>query len=76
MIKIILQSNESFNEAGQIIDIPGFSQFLNYNGVFLLQKDIDENDIRFCSRIADCSRNRIITNIIPILLDEKSNKIF
>ena len=73
MIKLILQSNDSFNEAGQRIDMPGFSQFLNYNGVFLLQNDIDENDIRFCSRIADCSYNRIITDIIPMLLDEKSN---
>ena len=74
MIKIILQSNESFNEVGQIFDMPGFCQFLNYNGVFLLQKDVGENDIRFCSRIADCSHNRIITDIIPISLDEKSNK--
>ena len=50
----------------------GFSQFLNYNGVFLLQNDVDDNNIRFCSRIAYCSDKSIITIIIPMSLDEKS----
>ena len=69
----ILQSNEAFNEAGQRINMAGFSQFLNYNGVFLLQNDVDDNNIRFCSRIAYCSDKSIITIIIPMSLDEKSN---
>ena len=51
----------------------GFSQFLNYNGVFLLQNDVDDNNIRFCSRIAYSSDKNIITIIIPMSLDEKSN---
>ena len=50
----------------------GFSQFLNYNRVFLLQNDADDNDIKFWSRIAYCSDNSIITIIIPMSLDEKS----
>ena len=68
-----LQSNEAFNEAGQRINMAGFSQFLNYNGVFLLQNDVDDNNIRFCSRIAYSSDKNIITIIIPMSLDEKSN---
>jgi WD40 repeat protein len=73
----ILQSNEAFNEAGQRIDMPGFSQFLNYNGVslhYIPQNDADDNGIRCCSRIADCSHKSIITDIIPMSLsiDEKS----
>ena len=51
----------------------GFSQFLNYNRVFLLQNDADDNDIKFWSRIAYCSDKSIsITIIIPMSLDEKS----
>ena len=69
----ILQSNEAFNEAGQRINMAGFSQFLSQNGVFLLQNDADDNDIRFCSRIVDCSNKSIITIIIPMSLGEKSN---
>ena len=53
--------------------MPGFSQFLNYNRAFLLQNDADDNDIKFCSRIAYCSDKSIITIIIPMSLDEKSN---
>jgi len=70
---ILLQSNEAFNQAGQRINMPGFSQFLNYNGVFLPQNDADDNDIRFWSRIDDCSDKSIISIIIPMSLDEKSN---
>ena len=70
---IILQSNEAFNEAGKRINMPDFNQFLNQNGVFLLQNDADDNDIKFCSRIAYCSDKSIITIIIPMSLDEKSN---
>ena len=51
----------------------GFSQFLNYNRVFLLQNDADDNVIKFWSRIAYCSDKSIITIIIPMSLDEKSN---
>ena len=70
---IILQSNEAFNEAGKRINMPDFSQFLYQNGVFLLKNDADDNNIRFCSRIAYCSDKSIITIIIPMSLDEKSN---
>ena len=69
----ILQSNEAFNEAGQRINMAGFSQFLNYNRFFLLQNDADDNNIKFWSRIAYCSVKSIITIIIPMSLDEKSN---
>ena len=53
--------------------MPSFSHFLIYNRAFLLQNDADDNDIRFWSRIADCSDKNIITIIIPMSLDEKSN---
>ena len=53
--------------------MPGFSQFLNQNGVFLPQNDADDNDIIFWSRKAYCSDKSIITIIIPMSLDEKSN---
>ena len=50
----------------------GFSQFLNYNRVFLLQNDADGGGVKFWSRIAYCSDKSIITIIIPMSLDEKS----
>ena len=50
----ILQSNEAFNEPGQRTDMPGFSPYLNYNGVSL--HDIPQNEfegdisnLKFCS---------------------------
>ena len=49
--------------------MPGFSQFLNQNGVFLPQNDADDNDIIFWSRKAYCSDKSIITIIIPMSLD-------
>ena len=53
--------------------MPSFSHFLNYNRAFLLQNDVDDNNIRFCSRIAYCSDKSIIAVVIPMSLDEKSN---
>ena len=53
--------------------MPGFSQFLNYNRAFLLQNDVDDNNIRFCSRIADASHKSVITDILPMSIEEKSN---
>ena len=74
----ILQSNEAFNEPGQRTDMPGFSPFLNYNGVslhYIPQSEFDNGlpNYRFCSRIADASHKSVITDILPMSIEEKSN---
>ena len=70
----ILQSNEAFNEPGQRADMPGFSPYLNYNGVCL--HDIPQNEfegdisnLKFCSRISDPSHKSIITDLLPMSID-------
>ena len=72
----ILQSNEAFNEPGQRTDMLGFSPYLNYNGVSL--HDIPQNEFdggisnsKFCSRIADSSHKSVITDILPICIEDK-----
>ena len=75
----ILQSNEAFNEPGQRTDMPGFSPFLNYNGVslhYIPQSEFDNGlpNYRFCSRIADASHKSVITDILPMCIDEKNNQ--
>ena len=72
----ILQSNEAFNEPGQRTDMVGLSPYLNYNGVSL--HDIPQNEFdggisnsKFCSRIADSSHKSVITDILPICIEDK-----
>ena len=78
----ILQSNEAFNEPGQRIEMPGFSPYLNYNGLSLhynpqKEKEIDYSDITklkpYISRIADSSHKSIITDILPMSIISNNN---
>jgi len=72
----ILQSNEAFNEPAQRINMPGFSPYLNYNGVSF--NDVPQNEfdsgisnLKFCSRISDSSHKSLITDILPVCIGEK-----
>ncbi len=70
----ILQSNEAFNEPGQRSDMPGFSPYLNYNGVslhYIPQNEFegDISNLKFCSRIADSSHRSIITDLLPLSIE-------
>ena len=73
----ILQSNEAFNEPGQRTDMPGFSPFLNCNGVslhYIPQSEFDNGipNYRFCSKISDASHKSVITDILPMSIDDKN----
>ena len=75
----ILQSNEAFNEAGQRSDMPGFSPYLNYNGVslhYIPQNEFegDISNLKFCSRIADSSHKSIITDLLPLSIEGGSKE--
>ena len=70
----ILQSNEAFNESGQRTDMPGFSPYLNYNGVslhYIPQNEFegDISNLKFCSRISDPSHKSVITDLLPLSID-------
>ena len=70
----ILQSNEAFNEPGQRTDMPGFSPYLNYNGVslhYIPQNEFegDISNLKFCSRISDSSHKSIITDLLPLSIE-------
>ena len=72
----ILQSNEAFNESIQRTDMPGFSPLFNFNGI--AYHDIPQNEfessiykLNFCSRIADPSHKSIITDIVPICIEDR-----
>ena len=74
----ILQSNEAFNDPGQRVDMPGFSSFLNYNGLslhYIPQNEFDNGipNYRYCSRISDSSHKSVITDILPMNIEEKNN---
>ena len=70
----ILQSNEAFNEPGQRTDMPGFSPYLNYNGVslhYIPQNEFegDISNLKFCSRISDSAHKSIITDLLPLCIE-------
>jgi hypothetical protein len=75
----ILQSNEAFNEVGQRSDMPGFSPYLNYNGVslhYIPQNEFegDISNLKFCSRIADSAHKSIITDLLPLSIEGGSKE--
>jgi hypothetical protein len=76
----ILQSNEAFNEPGQRTDMPGFSPYLNYNGVslhYIPQNEFegDISNLKFCSRISDSSHKSIITDLLPLCIETSGKEL-
>ena len=71
----ILQSNEIYNAKGAKLNMPGLSEFQNYNGILYhtsVQKEFEESDndlIRYCTKISDPSHKSIITDLLPLSLN-------
>ena len=54
--------------------MPGFSPYLNYNGVSLHyipqnQFEGDISNLKFCSRIYDSAHKSIITDLLPLCIE-------
>ena len=66
----ILQSNEFFGEFGKRTNIPGFSEYLNYNGInyhSVVQDEFDQNtagDLKFCTKISDAAHKGPISDLL------------
>ncbi len=74
---IILQSNEEYKTKDIKRDMPGFSEYLNFNGnafCATYKNEYDETDenLKYCTRIADPSHTSIITDILPFCVDDKN----
>ena len=67
----IIQSNEIYNTKEPKMNMPGLSEYHNYNGTLyhsLVQKEFDENesDLKYCTKISDPSHKSIITDLLPL----------
>ena len=76
----ILQSNESFEDIGKRANIPGFSEYQNYNGIAyhtLIQNEFDQNsDLKYCTKISESAHKGVISDLLSYSLytnDGQSN---
>ena len=70
----VLQSNEIYNVKGPKINMPGLSEFQNFNGVLYhstIQKEFDENEneLKHCTKISDPAHKSIISDLLPLSLN-------
>ena len=70
----ILQSNENYNLGGMKANIPGFSEFQNFNGTLYhtsVQNEFDQenNELKYCTKISDASHKSVITDLLPMNLN-------
>ena len=70
----IIQSNEIYNLKGNKANIPGFSEFQNFNGTLYhtsVQNEFDQedNELKYCTKISDASHKSVITDIMPMNLN-------
>ena len=80
---IVLQSNESFDDLGKKANLPGFSEYQNYNGITYHsspQNEFEANcpgDLKFCTKIADPSHDGVISDLLcyGLNLDEGTSNI-
>ena len=73
----IIQSNENYNLKGVKANIPGFSEFQNFNGILVhtsVQSEFDEedNDLKYCTKISDPSHKSIITDLLPMNINGRN----
>lgn len=71
----IIQSNEEYRPKGVKRDMPGFSEYMNFNGntyCASYKNEFDESDenLKYCMKIADASHCSIITDILPLCVDD------
>ena len=78
----ILQSNEFFGDFGKRTNIPGFSEYQNFNGITyhtVIQNEFDQTcsgDLKYCTKISDPSHKGAITDLLCFHLnsnDEQTN---
>ena len=67
----ILQSNENYNLKGIKANIPGFSEFQNFNGTLYhssVQNEFnqEDNELKYCTKISDPSHKSVITDLLSM----------
>ena len=67
----ILQSNENYNLDAAKANIPGFSEYQNFNGILYhssVQNEFDQEDegLKYCSKISDPSHQSVITDLLSM----------
>ena len=76
----IIQSNEGYDSKKKKNHIIGLSEYQYYNGLAfhaLSQKEFDENndELRFCTQLADASHKSIITDLLPFRVNNIDNNM-
>ena len=77
----ILQSNESYNSKKKKKNMNGLSEFQNFNGVAFhalsqneFEFDKNNEELRFCTKLADAAHKSIITDLLPYRLNNYDDK--
>ena len=70
----ILQSNENYNTKTAKANIPGFSEYQNFNGILYhssVQSEFDkeDEDLKYCAKISDPSHQSVITDLLSMNLN-------
>ena len=71
----IIQSNEEYNSKIKKRNMRGISEYQNFNGTqfhTVAHDEFDENDVnlKFCTKMADAAHKNIITDLLPINLND------
>ena len=74
----ILQSNESFDELSRRTNLPGFSEYQNYNGITyhsVIQNEFEQNsDLKFCTKISECAHKGIVSDLLCYNLNSNDSQ--
>ena len=74
----ILQSNESYDDIGKRINMPGFSEYQNYNGIIyhtLVQNEFDQNsDFKYCTKISESAHKGVISDLLCYSLNSNDGQ--
>ena len=68
----VLQSNEIYNVNETKFNMPGLSEFQNFNGTLYhstIQDEFDENELKHCTKISDPAHKSIISDLLPLSLN-------
>ena len=69
----VLQSNESYEDLGKRANMPGFSEYQNFNGItyhstFQNEFDPQNSDLKYCTKISDASHKGVISDLLSYSL--------
>ena len=75
----VLQSNESYEDLGKRTNMPGYSDYQNFNGITyhsVVQNEFDpqNGDLKYCTKISDASHKSTISDLLSYSLSSSEGQ--